>query len=38
MDLGWNFEKDWGIDEGQMYPYLLWEVDVNPVTEIIGVR
>ncbi len=34
MDLGWNFEKDWGIDEGQMYPYLLWEVDVNPVTEI----
>lgn len=34
MDLGWNLEKDWGIDEGQMYPYLLWEVDVNPVTEI----
>lgn len=34
MDLGWNFEKDWDIDEGQMYPYLLWEVDVNPVTEI----
>lgn len=34
MDLGWNFEKDWGIDEGQMFPYLLWEVDVNPVTEI----
>lgn len=34
MDLGWNFEKDWAIDEGQMYPYLLWEVDVNPVTEI----
>lgn len=34
MDLGWNFEKDWDIDEGQMFPYLLWEVDVNPVTEI----
>ncbi len=32
--LGWDYEKTWGIDEGQIYPYLLWEVDVNPVTEI----
>lgn len=32
--LGWDFEKVWGIDEGKMYPFLLWEVDVNPVVEI----
>lgn len=34
MSLGWDFSKTWSIDEGKMYPYLLWEVDVNPVTEI----
>lgn len=34
MNLGWDFSKTWSIDEGKMYPYLLWEVDVNPVTEI----
>lgn len=31
---GWDFTEIWGIDEGQMYPYLLWEVDVNPVADI----
>ncbi len=34
IGLSWNFSSDWGIDEGQSYPYLLWEIDVNPVTEI----
>ena len=32
--LGWDFSSVWGIDEGQIYPYLLWEVDVNPVADI----
>ena len=32
--LGWNFSSVWGIDEGEIYPYLLWEIDVNPVVEI----
>lgn len=34
MGLGWDFSTIWGIDEGSIYPYLLWEIDVNPVTEI----
>ena len=34
MALGWDFTTVWGIDEGSMYPYLLWEVDVNPVADI----
>ena len=34
MALGWDFSSVWGIDEGTMYPYLLWEVDVNPVADI----
>lgn len=33
-DLGWDMTGVWSIDEGQMYPYLLWEVDINPVVEI----
>lgn len=32
--LGWNLTDTWGIDEGTIYPYLLWEVDVNPVADI----
>ena len=32
--LGWDFSSVWGIDEGEIYPYLLWEVDVNPVADI----
>ena len=32
--IGWNFSTVWGVDEGEIYPYLLWEVDVNPVAEI----
>ena len=34
MGIGWDFSKTWGIDEGSIYPYLLWEVDVNPVADI----
>ena len=34
MDLGWNFSEVWGIEEGERYPYLLWEIDVNPVADI----
>lgn len=32
--IGWNFSEVWGVDEGQMFPYLLWEVDINPVADI----
>ena len=32
--ISWNMTEIWSIDEGQIYPYLLWEVEVNPVTEI----
>ena len=32
--IGWDFSSVWGIDEGEIYPYLLWEVDVNPVADI----
>lgn len=32
--LGWNLNTIWAIEEGEVYPYLLWEVDVNPVTSI----
>ena len=32
--LGWDMTHVWSIDEGEMYPYLLWEVDINPVVEI----
>ncbi len=31
---GWDFTEVWGVDDGQMLPYLLWEVDVNPVADI----
>lgn len=34
IDLGWDYNDVWGIDEGQMYPYLLWEVDLQPVADI----
>lgn len=32
--IGWSFSDVWGIDGGQMFPYLLWEVDVNPVADV----
>lgn len=32
--IGWDFSAVWGVDEGQMYPYLLWEIDINPVADI----
>ena len=31
---GWDFTEVWGIDEGEIYPYLLWEIDINPVADI----
>ncbi len=34
MGIGWDFSKTWGIDEGSIFPYLLWEVDVNPVADV----
>lgn len=34
IDLGWDYSSVWSIDEGSVYPYLLWEIDVNPVTEV----
>ena len=34
IGLGWDFSEVWGIDEGLIYPYLLWEIDVNPVADI----
>ena len=33
-NLGWDMEKMWCIDENKMYPYLLWEVNENPIVEI----
>lgn len=33
-NLGWDMERTWCIDEGKMYPYLLWEVNENPIVEI----
>lgn len=32
--IGWDFSSVWGIDDGEIYPYLLWEIDINPVVEI----
>ncbi len=32
--IGWDFSETWGIDEGEMYPYLLWEIDINPVADV----
>lgn len=32
--LGWDFSEIWAIDEGEIFPYLLWEVDINPVADI----
>lgn len=34
LGLGWDMNDVWGIDEGELYPYLLWEYDANPVVEI----
>ena len=34
MNIGWDFSEVWGIDEGEIYPYLLWEIDINPVVDI----
>ena len=31
---GWDFSSVWGIDEGQTYPYLLWEANANPIVSI----
>ena len=34
-DLGWDFTDTWGINEGAGYPYLQWEINANPVAEIL---
>lgn len=34
LDMGWNLSETWGIDEGEIYPYLLWEIDINPVADV----
>lgn len=34
MSMGWDFTQKWGIDEGTIYPYLLWEVTVSKVESI----
>ena len=34
IGLSWDLTDVWGIDEGQMYPYLLWEIDINPVADV----
>lgn len=34
LGIGWDFSTVWGIDEGEIYPYLLWEIDVNPVADL----
>lgn len=31
---GWDFSNTWGIDEGCIYPFLLWEVTVSKVESI----
>ena len=32
--LGWDFSSVWGIDGGVSYPFLQWENEITPVTEI----
>ena len=32
--LGWDMNSVWSIDEGETYPYLLWEANLNPVVGI----
>ncbi len=32
--LGWDMNSVWNIDEGETYPYLLWEANLNPVVGI----
>lgn len=34
LGLSWDLTDVWGVDEGEMYPYLLWEIDINPVADI----
>lgn len=35
LAMGWNLTKDWFLNENETYPILLWEIDANPVSEII---
>ena len=32
--LGWDMNSVWNIGEGETYPYLLWEANLNPVVGI----
>ena len=34
LGMGWDLTNDWVVDENETYPYLLWEIDANPVAEI----
>lgn len=34
VGMGWNMAQVWSIDENEVYPYLLWEIDANPVAEV----
>lgn len=34
LALDWDMSDAWSIDEGSIYPYLLWEVDINPIADI----
>ncbi len=35
LAMGWDLTKDWFLNENETYPLLLWEIDANPVSEII---
>lgn len=34
LGINWNLSKDWSLEESSTYPFLLWEVDVNPIVDI----
>lgn len=35
INMGWNLTNDWALNENETYPILLWEIDANPVSEIV---
>ena len=35
LAIGWDLTNNWTIDENETYPVLLWEIDANPVAEIL---
>lgn len=34
LGMGWDLTNNWVVNENETYPYLLWEIDANPVAEI----